>query len=118
MNHLRSVFETDEQRAKSRRASVQSTASGKSFAPIAIVPASHRVPFNNGLHYSRRRQKKQILYQHFYYNFILAKSITALQRFTARTCYFLYHCKRINFKTIINNDKNEKKEKEATTMSD
>uniref|UniRef100_A0A914XXD2 Uncharacterized protein n=1 Tax=Panagrolaimus superbus TaxID=310955 RepID=A0A914XXD2_9BILA len=56
MNHLRSVFETDEQRAKSRRASVQSTASGKSFAPIAIVPASHRVPFNNGLHYSRRHR--------------------------------------------------------------
>jgi hypothetical protein len=56
IHHLRSVFETDNERIKSRRASVQSTASGKSFARIPIVPASHRQPSDNGLLYSRRRR--------------------------------------------------------------
>jgi hypothetical protein len=41
IHQLRSMFETEDQRAKSRRASMMST---KSVGPIAIVPASHRQP--------------------------------------------------------------------------
>jgi hypothetical protein len=54
IHQLRSVFETEDQRAKSRRASVMSTVSG--VGPIPIVPASHRQPIGNGLLHSRRRR--------------------------------------------------------------